>query len=366
MGYSSLASSIRSKTSTLSDAATAISAIDFDSIWKGAAHDNMTGALDAAVKELKSEVAILNSFASVLDSVQLYKDNRGEISSLVSQYNNTPNTQAYIETKKYLYNAWYNLVNENKTLKTKIINALSAFDSETIDINSISINLGTTTNYVLDIQSLLAKFESGQLRKMDTGDSLYKYVSEAEVRAILTNIQNNYSGREAAVNSALAMLSIAADQGFKLDYEHKATNPYVPYVPTAQVASGVDCNPFASWVVDKGTPGGFQWRPVESFKSVGTSINYEDAQPGDIFVVKNDVAGHVGVIIQNNPEDGTFICAEASGQNVGIILQTRSYSSMKKTGYSVKDMTNVYNGTESTYRPIFEKYVNMETYEREF
>ena len=239
-----------------------------------------------------------------------------------------------------------------------------------VSSESITIDFGAMTNgnlnYVIDVHALLDIYKSGKLTKLPDGASLYKYVPEEQVLQMLSKIQTQYSGREAAVNSALAMLNIAAEQGFKLDYEHKATNPYVPYVPTAQVASGVDCNPFASWVVDKGTPGGFQWRPVDSFKSVGTSINYEDAKPGDVFVVKDEENGHVGVIIQNNPEEQTFICAEASGENVGIILQTRKYSTMKNTGYSVKDMTNVYNGTESTYREIFEKYVNMETYQREF
>ena len=366
MSYSATATSIRNKASTLTDAISQISKINFDSVWKGPAHDGLTNALNDAVNRLKKEYDVINAFASILDNVQVYKNNYGRIQSLVSQYNNIPNTQANLETKKSIYSSWENLVSENKTLKTKINNALSAIGTESVDIKTINANISSTANYVVDVQALLAKFDSRELKKLDTGDSLYNYVSENEVRTILTNIQNNYSGREAAVNSALAMLNIAAEQGFKLDYEHKATNPYVPYVPTAQVASGVDCNPFASWVVDKGTPGGFQWRPVDSFKSVGTSINYEDAKPGDVFVVKDEENGHVGVIIQNNPEEQTFICAEASGENVGIILQTRKYSTMKNTGYSVKDMTNVYNGTESTYREIFEKYVNMETYQREF
>ena len=232
MSYSTTASSIRNKASSLTDAITQLSQINFDSIWKGAAHDGLTNALSDAINRLRQEYDVVNAFASILDSVQLYKDNHRKIQSLVSQYNNTPNTQENLSYKKNLYSSWESLVSENKTLKTKINNALSAIGTESVDIKTININVTSTASYIVDIQALLAKFDSKQLKKLDTGDSLYNYVSETEVRTILTNIQNNYSGREAAVNSALAMLNIAAEQGFKLDYEHKATNPYVPYVPT--------------------------------------------------------------------------------------------------------------------------------------
>ena len=138
-------------------------------------------------------------------------------------------------------------------------------------------------------------------------------------------------------------------------------------MPTAQLASGIDCNPFTSWVVDKGVEDGFKWRPVESFKSVGEKIQYENwntAQPGDVFVTVNDSGKHVGVIIENHPESGTFVCAEASGSIAGIILQTRSYKSLRSSGYSIQDMTNVYNGTENTNRDAFNSHVNWETYQR--
>ena len=72
----------------------------------------------------------------------------------------------------------------------------------------------------------------------------------------------------------------------------------------------------------------------------------------------------VGVIIENDPSTSTFICAEASGSKAGIILQTRTYSSLKKNEYQIRDMTNVYNGTENTNRSEFNKHVNWQTYQR--
>ena len=366
MGYSELASSIRSNADVLTNSITTLRGLNFSSIWQGAASDNLITLLNQAIAKLSAEHSLLNSFASILDNVQKYKDNKTKINNLISQYNSIPNTQANRSKKSDLSTAISNLKTDNEELKQNIINALSSVSVDVLDANVIAANMVTQTSYEIDVNSLLAQYRAG-LRKLADGDSLYNYVSEEQVLAGLQDIQNRYSGREAAVNSALYILKLAADCGIKLDYQHKGTTGYDPYVPTAQLASGIDCNPFASWVVDKGTENGFQWRPVGSFKSVGQAIPYENwssAQPGDVFVVSNDTQGHVGIIIENHPETGTFVCAEASGSQVGIILQTRSYASLRGTGYSIQDMTNVYNNTENTNRAAFDPYVDWSTYRR--
>lgn len=143
------------------------------------------------------------------------------------------------------------------------------------------------------------------------------------------------------------MLKLAADKGVNLDYKHQGTTVSAPYVPTSVVVNGVDCNPWTSWVVDKGTKRGFQWRPVDGFHSVGERLNnWTKAQPGDVFV--ND--GHVGVIIENNPQKNNFVIAHASGTRIGIVLQNKSYSELQGGGYEIRNMTSVYNGTQNTDR----------------
>ena len=64
--------------------------------------------------------------------------------------------------------------------------------------------------------------------------------------------------------------------------------------------------------------------------------------------------GHVGIIIENDPANNRFVVAEAKGQDVGIVLNYRTYSNLRGGGYSIRDMTNVYNGTENTDRACFE------------
>ncbi len=365
MGYSSIATSIRSKSSLVSDSLSAISNISFSSNWKGSAYESLTSKVTEIIGKIEKEQSNINTFADALDKLQKYKDNKKTISNYKSKLSSYPTTAKYKNIRSQYSSAISALENSNSNLRKEIVAVMSSFGA--VSSESIMLDLGAITNgninYVIDVHALLEIYKSGKLTKLGDGVSLYNYIPEEQVLQMLSNIQSEYSGREAAVNSALLMLSLAAQNNVKLDYEHKGTKGQEPYVPTAQVASGVDCNPFASWVVDKGTENGFQWRPVGCFKEVGTAIpqsNWDQAQPGDVFVSD----GHVGVIIENDPSTNTFICAEASGSNVGIILQTRTYSSLKKNDYQIRDMTNVYNGTENTNRSAFDPYVNWETYQR--
>ena len=365
MGYSSIATSIRSKNSVVSESVSAISNISFSGNWKGSAYEGLTGKLNDLLDKFKKEQENVLTYANALDKLQKYKDNKKLISEYKAKLSSYPTTAQYKNLRAKYSNAISTTENNNVALRKEIVEIMSSFGA--VSSEPITLDLGAITNgnvnYTVDVHALLEIYKSGKLTKLADGVSLYKYVPEEQVLQMLSNIQTQYSGREAAVNSALLILSLAAENNVKLDYEHKGTAGIEPYVPTAQVASGVDCNPFASWVVDKGTENGFQWRPVGSFKSVGTTIsssNWDQAQPGDVFVSD----GHVGIIIENNPDTKTFICAEASGQNAGIILQTRTYSSLKSNNYQIRDMTNVYNGTENTNRSAFDPYVNWDTYER--
>ena len=365
MGYSSIATSIRSKNSVVSESVSAISSISFSGNWKGAAYEGLTSKLNDLLKKFKAEQDNVLKYANALDKLQKYKDNKKLISEYKSKLSSYPTTAKYKNIRNQYSNAISTTEKTNASLRKEIVDIMSSFGA--VSTESITLDLGAITNgnvnYTVDVHALLEIYKSGNLKKLADGESLYQYVPEEQVLQMLSNIQTQYSGREAAVNSALLILSLAAEHNVKLDYEHKGTAGIEPYVPTAQVASGVDCNPFASWVVDKGTENGFQWRPVGSFKSVGTTIpstNWDQAQPGDIFVSE----GHVGVIIENDSSTKTFICAEASGSTAGIILQTRTYSSLKDKDYQIRDMTNVYNGTENTNREAFDPYVNWDTYQR--
>ena len=380
MEYGEISGQVKVKSSDLTTSANSIENVSLGSVWSGAAYETLSGYLRIAVNKLWIEIGNLNTFIGALNQLEKYKSNKEKIASLTAQMNSLPDDEEYDGQRAALAQQIKTLVAENEILRASITSALSSISATSSELNPVTFSFGTP-NYLItdikldyDIYEILAAYQNRWgdadgnadpvLTKLGDGVSLYNFYNqidangneipgsgEAYVKSVLAKIQSEYSGREAAVNSALAILKLAADKGVKLDYEHKGTRGTQAYVTTDSLASGIDCNPFASWVVDKGTPGGFQWRPVQSFYGVGETLeDWTKAQPGDVFVS----SGHVGIIVENDPENGVFITAEASGSDIGIIMQTRTYSSMG--GYQVRDMTNVYNGTENTDREIFNNY----------
>ena len=384
MGYSAVASQLRTKCTQLSTEVSDAEAISFDSVWSGEAHDGLTSELKDLYSRTEKEISNIEKFASALDSLQKYKDTREKINELKNQLYSIPNTTENARARSNLSSSINTLQVSNNQLKANIIRTLSGFSSVSSEIEVVTYD-ATTEDYgqfIVDIDSLVAMYANNyndsnpaDPLKMLSGGSLYDYYNsydangnviegsgKAYVEGIILDIRSKYSGRDAAVNSALAILQLAANKGIKLDYEHKGTAGIRPYVRTSDVASGVDCNPFVSWCVDKGVETGFQWRPVGNFRSIGTEIKYEDwptAKPGDLLSSE----GHIIMIVDNNPERGTFTIAHASGTNRGILIEEKPYS--KCGGYSVRDMTAVYSGEENTDRwGSFSKHVDPNTFER--
>lgn len=384
MGYSALASTLKTQLSELTYLTTDVKAISFDSIWSGSAHDGLTTTLNDVISKVEKQKSNIQKFAETLELLQKYKDRKEKISSLKNEYSRLADTDENRNAKINLSSLINTLSVSNAQLKTNIINSLSGFDSVSSEVEIVTYDPSVEDygQFIVDVDSLVAAYANNRSTtnpddplRMLTKGSLYDYYNsydengnviegsgKAYVEGLILDIQKKYSGRDAAVNSALAILQLAADKGIKLDYEHKGTSGYEPYVPTAQVASGVDCNPFVSWCVDKGVEGGFQWRPVGNFQSIGTKIDREDwntAKPGDLLSSE----GHIIMIVDNDPENGTFTIAHASGSTRGILIEEKPYTSF--SSYSVRDMTAVYSGEEDTDRwKSFSKYVDPNTYQR--
>lgn len=383
MSYGQTSANGTNELSNLSTLENTISQITFDIIWRGSAHTSLTGNLNNVMKKIDAEQAKLVSYFGALNDLETYKQNKEQITKLSVRLLLLPDNKKNAEERASISSQMQSLKETNVALRKRIECVMDLITPVNSEIDTINFNV--EFNYFTPISELLDSYKrrltteeiaAGErlLQKLDDGMSLANLYNEVDengnvikgsgvkyIENVITSVQVTYSGREAAVNSALAMLKLAADKGVKLDYEHRGTTSYEPYVPTSVVAGGVDCNPWTSWVVDKGTPGGFQWRPVKGFYSVGETLNdWTKAQPGDIFV--ND--GHVGVIIENDPITKIFIVSEETGGRNGAVLQTRTYSNLKKEGYQIRDMTNVYDGTENTDRKVFEQYVDFNTYKR--
>lgn len=368
MSYSQTSANGKSEYTNLDNVQKKIGNLAFDLIWSGSSSTNLIGTLSTNVNRLEQEKAKLNGFFNALDLLEVYKSNKEKIRELKARLLLIPDISKNSEERAGIQGQINQLEQENANLRSQIEGILSQITPIGTATSLVSYNIDF--DYITDIDSLVSAYKLNltaeeraagaiplvQLRDSATLSDFYNRVDEngniipnsgyEYITSVISTVQNTYSGREAAVNSALAMLKLAADKGVKLDYKHQGTNSN-PYVSTAYVVNGVDCNPWTSWVVDKGTPNGFQWRPVEGFHSVGETLtDWTNAQPGDVFVS----SGHVGIIIENDPQNQEFVIAHASGTKIGIVLQTKTYSELQSGGYQIRDMTSVYDGTQNTDR----------------
>lgn len=385
MNYGTIATSVNEKVGKISDGITDIQAIDFESVWSGPAYATVADDFSKIVSKLEEQVGNVHQFVGALEKLQTYSDNKDKISNLNSSLSSIPNTKENASQRSSLSSQISALEKENSTLKSKIESILSSFSAISSDLEVIHFDIDDFDGdvktllsddfYLYDLSSLTSAYSGHSLQMLSVGDSLYNYYNQVDangnviegsgkayVEGVIQQIQQDYSGREAAVNSALAILQLAADKNLRINYQHKGTTGVDPYVPTASVASGVDCNPFVSWCLDKGTPGGFQWRPVSDFTSIGNTVSdWTQAQPGDVLAN----GGHVALVVENDTENGKFVIAHAGGTAKGICTATLTYNNLINQGYTVRDMTDVYDGSVNTDRwSAFAPYVDPSTFQR--
>ena len=338
MSYGGIASQIRSYCSTLKSSNDGISDSKFGK-WTGKAHDTLTANLSDAKSTLSSQISALEKFASTLDSVQKYVDNKGQISNKKSAMSGMDSERdaSSIATLKSQISA---LESENSTLASSIRSSLSGISSTGKKYTIIKVKEPTSTGELsFDVNALLSKFTSNSLRKMADGDSLYNYYSKSEVQKYLKEITSKYKGRDAAVNSALAVINLAAQKGLKLDYDWGGG--HVNTTTLDHIANGVDCSAFASWAVNQGAGGGFTTRTTGGLISTGAKTSYSQCKPGDLLVRHSNGNGHVYLVIQNDTKNQRFIVAEASGSATGVKLSQYAYSKISGT-YVARDMSSVY------------------------
>lgn len=345
MSYSSIAENIRSKVDTLNTSISNCEEINFDSVWGGSAHNNLTSNLDSALKAIKTQRDNALNLADALDDLQIYKDNEEKIDSINYALSNISNTEENQETIRKYNNQISGLQTTNSSLKTSIKTAINAITSVSTQFELVNYEPSDNyKEYAVDLSEMLLLFESGALTKLSdsnsSSDSLYDYYSEAEVDSMIAGIKEKYSGRDAAVNCALGVMQMAADVGLKLDYDWGGGHTTVTDIDA--VATGVDCSAFASWAINQGASSTFNTRCTDSLVYVGDKVSYEDAQKGDILVYNSGGEGHVVMIVDNDPETQQFLVVEASGKNAGVIMQTRSYASLSGT-YQARDLSSIYN-----------------------
>lgn len=388
MDYGKLSTTMNKNYEDASNSLLAVRNVSFDGVWNGSAYTTLTSDLSDTVDRADIELKNYETFSEAMDLLDKYKEKDERVKELNTLKENVyvpdskkdPDGYTSAINKINSYTSEINtLENEKKNLRTSIESKLASITANSSDLSLVSFSV-TNVNFDtdFDIESLYYMYNSGKLKMLSVGKSLYDYYDLYDengnlirsgkdyVESVITDIQNKYSGREAAVNSGLAILKLASDVGIKINYQHKGTAGQYPYVPTSSVASGVDCNPYVSWCIDKGVSGGFQWRPVQNFTNLGDTIDYSNwgnALPGDVLAN----GGHVAMVLENDSETGEITYMHASGTSVGITITKRSYSSLNGDGYTIRDMSSIYDGSVDTDRwDAFSPYVDLNNYQRTY
>lgn len=344
MDYGAIASDIRASVNSLNSEE--IKSLEFDAIWSGKVHDSLTNNLTLAVSNIEKQKKSANTFADALDKLQKYKDNKEKIESLTTTLNNTADIPENASTRKSLISQINQLTTDNVSLKSSIESLLGTISSVGTEFDVITYDASEGEDYkgyVVDLYDMLKLFTTNSLTKLPdggSGSSLYDYYSKEQVEAKMNEIKSQYKGRDAAVNCALGIMEMAAAVGKKLDYDWGGGHTAVTSLD--QVATGTDCSSFASWAINQGANSTFNTLTTAGLINVGTNVKYENAQKGDILVYNSGGNGHVVMIVDNDPEKQQFLVAEASGSNAGVIMKTRSYSSLTGT-YQARDLSSIYN-----------------------
>lgn len=345
MDYKLLAENIKKNLSNYVVAVKAINYDNFDSVWQGDAHDNLISKLRTVIGKLEQESTKVNNFISILEQLQQYKDNKEKIASLRSSLSNTDNIAENANTISSLNSAISSLESANSTIKAEINKYLLSLNIVNTNFELVNYQPSTSyTDYIVDLNSLYSLFKNDSLKQIPDGNrqSLYDYYSRDLVYERMNEIHNQYSGRDLAVNSALGIIQMAAEVNKKLNYTlRRGSNDLMNL---DEVVSGADCCTFASWAISQGSDKINKTYSAAEFVKLGNKIDYSQAQVGDVFTLKYaDRGGHVMLIVENHPETGSALVAEAGGEKRGVVLTEIKYSVLKDKKYTARDLTEFYS-----------------------
>jgi hypothetical protein len=342
MAYKDIATKIKTNLGSYSDAINAIDISGFNVVWYGDAHDNLISQLDSTKSLFSQCNTDLNGFVVVLEELQQYKENKEKISSLQSSLAKLDGSPENNSNRESLRSSINKLVDTNNSLKTSINSYLNSVKSINAKYDVIDFEpTKEYMDYIVDLGSLYSLFANNSLSQISSSSSLYDYYSRDTVYERISEIKNQYSGRQAAVNCALGIIDMAASVGKKLNYELlRGTNDLLTI---DKLVTGSDCVSFASWAISQGSEKVTKTFSTQEFVNLGTKIDSSQAQVGDVFTLKYaDRGGHVMLVVENHPEQGSCLVAEAGGENRGVVLTEIKYSVLQDKKYTARDLTEFY------------------------
>lgn len=306
--------------------------VNNDKVWKGISKNNF--------------LTITEEFSNTHENV------------IVNQLNKLSNADRLFEQYKLLKKTINELEQKYNAAKTEGNEEAATSYQSAIDETNEKIG-----NYKQKINSLLAeiieaKMESSvsnidysqfnldelisqgkTLRKLSEGENLNSFYSEGYVEQVLEEIKANHTGRDAAVLSALTLIKLAADKGVKLDYNYGGNHDGT-VVTISDVLKGVDCSTFVSSMMNQGSSKEIKAMWTGSLEAAYSqyTVDYSEAKPGDIINSEK----HVEMILENHPEEGYFITAEAKSSKEGIIISKTTYDECRNQNQAAYNLDEVY------------------------
>lgn len=306
-----------------------------DSGWQGDSKNSIISSANDFVSEyespINSQLDILKEALTLLEEYMATKEEIGEYEGKIQSVTDTDNNQD-------LLNVCAKRI-ESLTLKNE-----SLSKSIRTLIEEICSNIIQRSSYSLDNFDIASLLNNKDLRKLGENENLTDLYEEGYIESTLDDIKNDetLSGREKTVISALTLIKLAADKGVKLDYDYGGA--HVSNVDTEDILEGADCSSFATYLLNQGSNEQIGMMTTATIKNKYSKyeVNYENAKPGDLLNCNNSKIKHVEVIMENHPEEGYFITAEAKGSKYGIVLTKTYYKDCKKQGQSTYNMDSIY------------------------
>ena len=316
-------------------------------VWEDVSRDSIVEQGENFVSTYSEPIASqMNSLATAIDLLAKYKMIKAEIKQLeakiASADKDDPALSGYMSQLA-------ELKAKKEQLKAQIESLLAAIITSVI--NQPISNFANTSGLLglLPVASSMSSEEindllnkMGSLEKLSDSDNLANYYGEGYIEKLMDDIKNgSESNRQKAIDSSLTLIKLAADKGVKLDYDYGGAHGNTT---TSGMLSGADCSSFVSYCLNQGSDQHFdETTATFANKFSGKSVKYADAQPGDILNVNNSAHAHVEMIVENHPDEGYFITAEASSSSVGVKLTKITYDYAENHyGFKAYDMSDVY------------------------
>jgi len=315
--------------------------LNFDNVWKGAAATTYNESINSVIAKMNKEKENIQTFNTALEKVEELKDIDKLIdSNNVSLSKLDSNDQNNISKIQQLESENSRLTTQRNELKKNIVSMLGSITSDNSSVISLSYNSTADFDYICDIkelESLVWKsyrygVSNGALKSGNIADLYsdvqYNGLSGMDyINSQLDSVLKSCSGREAAVNSSLMLMKLAADKGVKIRYMNAGSNGAngVKYNTNEQMVDGMDCCAYVSWAVNKGTPQPFHWAGVGSFGFIGDPIDVSQSLPGDVVV--NDK--HVAMIVANDTVNKQVTIIESGGISSDYHMVTYGYNGLR-------------------------------------